>query len=194
MSAEASAASSRPAVLPAEGLALLVVDVQERLAAAMDKRAFANAERNILNLLELCRLHSIPVIATEQYPKGLGPTCSPVRDALGSAPKLEKLTFSAAAAEGMVDRLRAAHASRVVVTGMEAHVCVYQTVLDLVALKFEVIVPKDSVVSRHEHNLQAALDLMREAGAHVTTTETLIFRVLGRAGTDAFRVMSKLLK
>ncbi len=174
--------------------ALLVVDVQERLWSAMPPDERERVQRNLLILLELARRLRMPVVASEQYPKGLGPTVPAIAAALGGAERVEKLAFSCVAASGFAairDRL----ARPVwIVAGMEAHVCVYQTVRDLVAAGVTVHVPADAVVSRTPQNRAVGLDLCARAGAIVTSTETVVFDALHVAGSDDFRAMSRLVK
>ena len=172
---------------------LLVVDVQERLIPALDVEACARMVRGVDVLLEAARLLSVATLATEQYPKGLGPTISSVQtslSALGVAPTA-KTIFSAAEVPD-VSRVLARLAPRaIVVVGVEAHVCVFQTVRDLQARGFEVHVPHDAVASRKEADRLTALNLMARLGAYVTSSETVAFDWLREAQGDAFKAMSK---
>ncbi len=173
--------------------ALLVVDIQERLAPAIDPSAFERLVKSTDLLLTAAQLLGVPTIATEQYPKGLGPTIEALRGPLDAvnAPRIDKTTFSALDHEA-VSRWLVARAPRaVVVVGVEAHVCVFQTVRDLVARGLEVHVPHDAVGSRREADRLIALDLYRRAGAVVTTSESVVFDWLERAEGDAFKALSK---
>lgn len=175
--------------------ALLVVDVQERLAAAMPETTLKQAVRNIVNLLEAAKTLGIPVLATEQYPKGLGPTVADVGAALaGATAPIAKTEFSCAANPAVVEAIVQSKRRQILVCGMEAHVCVFQTVRDLFERGYQPHVVADAVTSRTEENRQAGLRLMERLGATVTTTETAIFDLLGRAGTPEFKKMSALLK
>jgi nicotinamidase-related amidase len=172
---------------------LVVVDVQERLVPALPADAMAEVNRSLSILLEAAKLLSIPVLATEQYPRGLGPTLGPLRErleGLGVRP-IEKATFSAMGEPAFVEALGALGRSHVVVVGVEAHICVALTVRDLRAAGREVLVPFDGVASRRDDHRRAGLGLCERAGATLTTSETLAFDWLGRAGTDAFRAVSK---
>jgi nicotinamidase-related amidase len=182
-------------LVPSKSL-VAVIDVQERLAAAMPKERMTELARNIEVLLAAAKLLGAPVVATEQYPKGLGPTIEPLGGHLRDigAPPIEKTAFSAAEVPAFNDRLTEAAPGAVILVGMEAHVCVYQTVRDLVARGVEVHVPVDAVVSRHEDDRTTGVALCERAGAIPTTTETIVFDWLGRAGTDAFRAISKLVR
>lgn len=180
--------------------ALLLVDFQERLAAAMAPGDLATCERNIVLLVELARRLSLPVVVSEQYPQGLGPTVNTLRTALAqpglTVHRFEKLEFGCTDAPAFQELYRGLRRDQWIVVGMEAHVCVYQTVRGLAALTrpARVHVPADCVISRAPANLRVGLDLCARAGAVVTCAETVVFDALGRAGSDEFRALSKLLK
>jgi nicotinamidase-related amidase len=178
--------------------ALLVVDIQERLAAAMPQEIRERAERNTALLLEAARRFELPVIVTEQYPKGLGRTTPAVEvalQALGDRPvRLDKLEFSACAAEGFSAAWDRVRRDQWIVVGMEAHVCVYQTVRSLLGRGATVHVPADAVVSRQKQSWRVGLRLMERGGALVSTTELVVFDLLQRAGSDDFKALSKLIK
>ena len=187
--------------LTPENTALLVIDVQERLLAAMPEAAGAACVRSIDALLEGARVLRLPVIVSEQYPKGLGRTTPPLADRLASFAEpvrvYEKLEFDAFA-NAEIARAVTAVAERgvtnVVVTGMEAHICVYQTVRGLAAHGLSVHVPADATCSRTAANAKIARGLWARCGAVVTSTEAVLFDLVGRAGTDAFKAISKLVK
>jgi nicotinamidase-related amidase len=175
---------------------LILVDVQERLAAAMPEDDLARLVANATILLETARILGVAVVASEQYPKGLGPTVSPLLAKLGDLDVVphEKLDFDACS-EPAIARAIAERAPRsVVVVGMEAHVCVYQTARELVRRGYETHVVADAVCSRRADNRGVGLSLCERAGAHVTSTETVAFDWVGRAGTDAFRRISRLVR
>jgi nicotinamidase-related amidase len=178
--------------------ALLVVDVQERLWAVMDPAERERVARNIGVLVELARRLGFPVVLSEQYPRGLGPTVAPVEAALRGEGldlrRLEKLEFSCGAAPGFAALWDALGRDQWIVAGMETHICVYQTARDLVLRGAAVHVPADAVISRSRDNRAIGLALIGGAGATVTSTETVVFDALGVAGTDDFRAMSRLVK
>ncbi len=180
--------------LSAEKTALLVVDMQERLMAVMEEDARDRTISNIGILLSLADRVGLPAVATEQYPKGLGQTIPEVRDAFSGFQPVEKMSFSSCGASGFLDRLPPDKTRHVVVTGVETHVCVFQTVCDLLNSGFEVHVPSDAVCSRTRSNWETGLRLMERAGAVITSTETVVFDVLRVAGTEDFKFMSRLLK
>lgn len=175
---------------------LVVVDVQERLASAMPADAMAQLVKNTDVLLQAAKALGVPVLATEQYKKGLGPTVSPLRERLaelGVAP-LEKLHFDACGEPKFARALAETGARAAVVAGMESHVCVYQTARELVRLGHVVHVVADAVVSRREENRLAGLSLATRAGAVSTVTEAVVFDWLERAGTDVFKEVSRLVR
>jgi nicotinamidase-related amidase len=176
--------------------AVVVVDIQDRLAAAMPSARLGEVVRAARILVEGARLLGAPVLYTEQYPKGLGPTLPEVEGALRAAEALrfEKLDFSACDCEGFADRLSTLGATAVVVLGMETHVCVFQTVRDLVGRGFDVHVPVDGVASRRDDHREVGLALCERAGATRTTAESVAFDWLARASGDAFKQVSKLVR
>ncbi|MBI3635581.1 MAG: hydrolase [Candidatus Rokubacteria bacterium] len=175
-------------------LALIVVDVQERLFAAMEADRRDEMIRNIKILVPVARRLGIPVLFTEQYPKGLGRTLPEVAALIDGEPPLEKTAFSCCGAAGFEERLAATGADHVLLTGVEAHVCVLLTALDLLRGGRRVSVVADAVCSRRRDNLDLGLAQARQAGAVITSTETVVFQLLGSADTDAFRELSKLLR
>lgn len=176
--------------------AILVVDVQDRLLPAMPEPRRADLLRAATLLLSAAAELSIRVACTEQYPQGLGPTTRPVLDLLGplGVRPISKVCFSALDQPEAKAALLEPAPADVVVVGMEAHVCVYQTVRDLRAAGLRVHVPIDGVCSRRDDHRDAALGLLRGEGALVTTTETLVFDWLRQAGGDAFKRLSKLIR
>lgn len=175
---------------------VVVVDVQEKLAAAMPEAARAEVTRAAMILIEAARSLGARVVATEQYPEGLGPTIAPIahRLAEAGAPTIAKLDFCACDEPAFQRTLLASPPRVVVVLGMEAHVCVFQTARELVSRGLTVHVPMDGVASRRDDHRAAGLALCREAGAVITTAETIAFDWLRRAGSDDFRRISKLIR
>jgi nicotinamidase-related amidase len=176
-----------------EECAVLIIDVQERLAAAMPPAQMSELTRAATVLIDAAVLLGARVLATEQYPEGLGVTIPPIAAELGRAgvKPVAKLEFSACD-NADFDRAFARAGARVaVVVGMETHVCVFQTVRELAARGVHVLVPADGVASRRDDHRAAGIDLCRAAGATVTTMETVVFDWLRRAGTDTFRHLSR---
>ena len=175
---------------------LLVVDVQEKLAAAMPPDALAELERNAAILLEAAAVLGVPVLASEQYPKGLGPTVATIASKLaarGVVPTA-KMSFDACSELAISRALTETGARSVVVIGMETHVCVFQTARELVKRGYATYVVADAVASRRDDNRHLGLSLCERAGAFVTATETVAFDLLERAGTIEFKAVSKLIR
>jgi len=173
--------------------AVLVIDIQSRLAPAMPADTLARVVKYTRALCGAAKELGLPVLATEQYPKGLGPVVPEVREVLPSPP-LEKVHFSCGADPAFAAALEKTGRRQVIVCGMETHVCVFQTVRDLVAHGYEVHVCADAVSSRSEEHRRVGLELCREAGAVVTTAETAIFDLLHRAATEEFKKVSPLVR
>jgi nicotinamidase-related amidase len=175
---------------------LLLVDVQDRLAAAMPQGALEAVIANGRVLLEAARLLGVPVLATEQYPKGLGSTVGPLKEMLVAAgvQPIEKLIFDACGEPRVVHALAARSPRSVILAGLEAHVCVFQTARELVRRGMSVCVVADAVASRREENRALGLALAERAGALIAPAETVVFDWLQRAGTEEFRALSKLLR
>lgn len=184
--------------LDAERAALVVIDIQERLATAMPEAVLRANLRQMVSLMECAKLLGLPCVVTEQYSKGLGPTLPMVTEALSKfepAPTfLEKVHFSCMAVDGFRKWIFASGRQQFILTGIETHVCVFQTARDLAAEGFIVHVPQDTTLSRTRPNFRIGLDLMRRAGAVITSAETVIFDLLKQAATDEFRVIGKLVK
>jgi nicotinamidase-related amidase len=168
--------------------ALIVVDVQEGFRKAIPD--FERVTNATATLLEGAEAVGIPIVVTEQYPKGLGETAEEVAEHLpeGTEP-LEKVCFSAADAEGFDLGGR----DQALVCGIETHVCVNQTALGLLDSGVEVQIAEDAVGSRSEENKRVGLHKMEKAGAVLTSVETALFELLGRAGTDEFKRVQKLI-
>ncbi len=173
---------------------LVVIDVQEKLCAAMDENVLRQLTKNIGILLESANELAIPVVFTEQYVKGLGSTLPELKSRVPAATCYEKMTFSCCGNEAFVDQLEESGRTQVIVTGMETHVCVLQTVIELLDEGFNVHIVKDAVMSRSSDNKQTAIEAMVLAGAVPTCTEAVVFQLLKIAGTDSFKRLSKLVK
>jgi nicotinamidase-related amidase len=167
----------------------LIIDIQERLARAMPEEELSRVVANARRLGAAAAELGIPVVATEQYPDGLGLTLDEVREAVEDWAPLAKVCFDCCGADGFEIRT-----GDVVVAGMEAHVCVYQTARSLVARGHGVHVASDAVVSRHPGNREVGLELMRRAGAIITSTEAVLFDLLKGSDAPEFRAVSKLVR
>src|SRR5512132_3872444 len=172
---------------------LLVIDVQSRLTPAMPADALARVVKYGRALVLAAKELGIPVVATEQYPKGLGPLIPELRELLPSPP-LVKNHFSCGADPAFSAALEKLGRRQVIVCGMESHVCVFQTVRDLVEQGYEVHLCADAVSSRQEVHRENGVELSRQAGAVITNAETVIFDLLHVAGTDEFKRVAPLVK
>jgi nicotinamidase-related amidase len=178
---------------PSQSL-LVVIDVQEKLCAAMNPEVLAQLVRNAGILLDGAAELSVPVVFTEQYVKGLGPTLGELKERVPAASCHEKLTFSCCGNEAFVQQIKESGRKQIVICGMETHVCVLQTVIDLLGDGFNVHLVKDAVMSRSNDNRQTAIEAMVQAGAVPTSTESVVFQWLKVAGTDSFKKLSRLVK
>ncbi len=174
------------ALLQRDRAALVVVDVQEGFRPYA---SFANVAESCRRLLAGARILGLPALVSEQYPKGLGETAPELGIVEGEEIKIEKTVFSAARAEGfdLQGRVQA------IVCGIETHVCVSQTVHDLLGQGVEVHVPADAVGSRHQLDYERGLERLERAGAVVSTVESALFELLERAGTPEFKEVQKLI-
>jgi nicotinamidase-related amidase len=179
-----------PELMGADDTALLVVDVQEKLLPLVPRHA--SIAWNIRRLVDGATALGVPIYCTEQYPKGLGPT---VAELTGKLPqRIAKLSFSSATCSEIVAALDADRRHKVLVVGIEAHVCIQQSVLDLLAGGFRAYVAVDAIGARHEIDYQTALRRMDSCGATLTTTETALFEWCREAGTPQFKTISALVR
>ena len=176
--------------------ALLVIDIQERLLGVMPAEIQTQVVRNAKILVETATRLQFPIVVSQQYPKGLGQTVPELAEMLPpETHRFDKVEFSAACAQPFTELRMTTLAQRDqwIVAGMEAHVCVYQSVRDLLAIG-TVHVASDAVCSRTKANWRAGLALVERLGAVTTTTEVCVFDLLERAGTDNFKALSKAIK
>jgi nicotinamidase-related amidase len=180
--------------LTPEQCMLLVVDVQERLVPAIQSTTAAQLLHNTVLLVRAAKLFHVPIIVSEQYPKGLGPTISELADQLDGCDPIEKTTFSCLKDPSLNSAITALERKQVVLCGVETHVCVLQTALDLLDDGHTVHVVSDAVGSRTEENRLIGLDLIRTAGGLISSVETVAFQWAHRAGNDAFKELSRLVR
>jgi nicotinamidase-related amidase len=178
----------------ADNSVLMVVDIQQRLASAMPNGVRERVIEQVKVLLTAAETLSIPVLVTEQYPKGLGATEQALKSALPpETPVIEKTNFSSAKVEAIAENLIHSGRKQVFLTGMETHICILQTALDLLQQGYEVFVVEDAVSSRAKANQFNALQRLRLAGAVITNVESLLFEWLGDASHPEFKKLSKLI-
>ncbi|MFW6080990.1 MAG: hydrolase [Desulfosalsimonas sp.] len=171
---------------------LLVIDVQGKLA-----RSVYEAEYVLLNQQKLAKganLSDLPVILTEQNPRGLGSTVPEIRELLGELPAFEKTAFNACLEQKFFSDMRSTGRKQVLVCGIEAHVCVFQTVANLLDLSYEVHVAADAVSSRSAWNREIALQRMLKMGAVITSTEMALFELMEVAEGDKFKEFTRIVK
>lgn len=173
---------------------LLVIDIQERLHAAMDAASQAAYIKHSGILIQTATALAMPVVVSEQYPRGLGKTIPEIDAFLPDVPRAEKLSFSCWREETLRRAIEQTGRTTVVVAGIEAHVCVLQTVMDLLQAGYNPVVATDAVCSRFIADRSTAIAAMSAAGAVAYSTESIAFMLLERAGTPAFKQISPLFK
>jgi nicotinamidase-related amidase len=191
--------ASSPGLARRSDAVLLIIDVQERLAAVMSSRdAVTDA---CVRLARTAALVGVPIVATRQYPQGLGPTEAAIESVLlhlaeegATVLGVDKTTFDCTVEPEFVDALGATTRRQAIIAGMETHICVTQTALSLVARGFEVQVVADGCCSRDRAMHDVALDRLRAAGVGVTTSESAMYELVGRAATDEFRALLAIVK
>jgi len=179
-------------LLFAENTCLLMIDIQKRILPVI--KDYELVVENTLKLIKGFKVMGLPIYYTEQYPKGLGSTEEQIVNELEGIKTIEKMTFSCSGAGELFNILKTKNHSQIVVCGIESHVCVQQTVLDLIENGFQVNLAADAVSSRKEKDYDIALNRMRNHGAEVTTTESILFELLNVCGTDVFKQVSKIVK
>jgi isochorismate hydrolase len=177
-----------------EEAVLIIIDVQDALIRNMNQEVGKNVIRNIRTLLTFAKKMDIPILITEQYPKGLGKTVPEITMELGSILPIEKVSFSCCGVETFNDQLNQLGRKQVILTGIETHVCVLQTAGDLIQKGYEAHVVADAICSRRKLDWEIGLRWMEKRGAMISATEIIAFQLLKEAGTEEFRGLSKLLK
>ena len=196
--------------------ALLVIDIQDRLVPSMPEATLVAVLRNTKILIEAADQLGVPIVVSQQYPRGLGNTTKAIEDALATVKtrvhRFDKVEFSAPASPAFGQLAPALGRDQWILCGMETHVCVYQSARDLVARGwavhvcvyqsarglvergYQVHVVADAIASRTKANYRVGLGLIERSGAFVSSTEVCVFDLLGKAGTDEFKALSKLIK
>jgi len=179
-------------MLNLEETVLVIIDVQGKLARLMYEKdkLFENLQKAIRG----ARVLGIPIIWLEQNPKGLGSTVPEVASLLSDTKPISKFSFSCCGDEGFINVLNSMNRKQVLLAGIEAHVCVYQTAADLVALGYEVEILTDAVSSRTKENREIGLQKMHEVGASLTSTETALFELLKTAKAGQFKEIARIVK
>ena len=179
-------------MLKTENASLLIVDIQGNLAHSMygKELLFKNAQK----LIKGIQILGIPIICTEQNPKGLGPTIPEIADLLSNIQPISKMTFSCCQNDRFIQALKALNRKQVLIAGIEAHVCIYQTSIDMVDLGYEVQVVTDAVSSRNIENKEIGLQKMKDYGISLTSVETALFELLKVAEGEQFKEILKIVK
>lgn len=179
-------------LLNSENTGLVIIDAQEKLMQVMGRKE--RVMDRICKLLDLARVFGLPVVLTEQYSKWLGPTLPEIQEMLPAYTPIEKLHFDCCNVPAFNEHLETAGIRNIILTGVETHICVFQTCVSLLERGYTVHIPHHGVDSRTEDNWRIGLSLMQEAGALITSTETVIFQILKKAGTDEFKALLKTIK
>ncbi|HEX9973780.1 MAG TPA: hydrolase, partial [bacterium] len=179
-------------ILQKKTTGLLIIDIQQRINAVMKYRK--RVVENVLKLIKGFQILNLPIFITEQYRKGLGPTEQPILDILNQPAIVEKIHFSCCAAAPLMDQIRQKNIQQIVICGIETHVCVLQTSLDLLAEGFQVHLALDAVSSRKKLDHEMAIDRLMQAGVIPTTIESALFELLIRADSAEFKQISQLIK
>ncbi len=179
-------------MLRTEDTLLLVIDVQEKLFRVIHEKE--QLLSNLQRLAKGCCLLGIPVLTTEQNPAGLGPTVPELAALMPEAEKVIKYSFSCCAETGFSEKLKATSRSQILICGIESHICVYQTAMDLIDAGFEVQVVSDAVSSRAFQNKELALRRLVAEGVKITGVEMALFELLRTAKSNRFREVSALVK
>lgn len=173
---------------------LIIVDVQEGLLKAMNPEIAKEVIKNILILLSFAKTMGIPFLATEQYPKGLGQTSPEIKAEMEGMVPIEKVAFSCCRVEEFNNRLGSFRKKQIILCGIETHVCILQTAIDLMEKGYEVYVVADGVCSRRKMDWKIGLKYLERRGAMISTTEIIAFQLLKEAGTEEFKRLSKIIK
>lgn len=176
-------------MLDIENCLIVVIDVQEKLNLAVNLYV-----ENVLKITKASSLLEIPVIVTEQYPKGLGSTVNEIKQSVKNALYVEKTSFSAYLNEDFVKCLQNFNRKQIIIFGIETHICVYQTICDLIKHGYEVYFVKDASASRNNEEANVATELIKKSGAFVTSTEIVLFELIKTSRHPKFKEIQNLIK
>lgn len=179
--------------LDADKAVLVVIDIQERLVPAMPEKVYKRLRETVKMLAQAAKLLDVPVVTTEQYPKGIGHTVPELADSCCDK-VVEKVSFGCCGEPAFLEAIKETGRTQVIVTGMEAHVCVYQTVLGLLEDGYHVHLLSDAVCSRNKNDYLSGVANASQAGAVVATAETVLFQMLKESTHEQFKAISKFVK
>ncbi len=172
--------------------AAVIIDIQEKLLPHMHEGEIIL--QNCLKFIEGLQILSVPMIVTQQYTKGLGPTVPSIVQMFSDFNYIEKLSFSCFEEPYFAEQIKRLGMSNIILFGIETHVCVLQTCIDLIKAGFKPVIVEDCVSSRKPNDKHFALERMRQEGASITTLETILFEITRHAGTEQFKKISRIVK
>jgi len=181
-------------ILRPEDACVLVIDMQEKLFRAMEVESRNLVLKNTDILVETAHAFSIPLIITEQYPKGIGPTLEELKKKTPDETPIEKTHFNCLGEEAIATRIDDSGRNTIILCGMETHICVLATAMHLLEQGRNVVIASNAVCSRRKHDWETALAAMASAGAVIYPVETIVFMLIGKAGTEQFKALSPLVK
>lgn len=180
-------------MLDIENTMVVLIDIQERLVEMLNKQE--PIIKHSSTLANAANIMNIPTILTEQYPKGLGKTIFQISSVIDkNTPIIEKTSFSAMLADEFKEQIQAAGKKNIIIGGIETHICVYQTVIDLINAGYNVIVAKDACASRSTDCFKTGIQLMKDAGAQIANVEIVLFKLLKTSENPYFKVIQALIK
>lgn len=180
--------------ITAEDSMLLIIDIQQRLFTAIEDGEAENVTRNSIILTKTAHELHMPVLITEQYKKGLGETIQPIAEAAGCVKVMEKLHFDCCKDQAIKEQINSYEKNTVIICGIESHVCVLQTALNLLSQNKNVVIVSNAVASRNRHDRDTAIDTLRSAGAVIYPAESIVFMLLEVAGTPQFKALAPLVR
>jgi nicotinamidase-related amidase len=175
-----------------EDTALIVIDMQSKLYPFIHE--YEQLTKNCIRLIEGLKVLDVPIIVTQQYTPGLGGTIEPINKAIGEYTHIEKMCFSCYGDNNFISELKKLGRKNILLAGIESHVCVLQTALDLIENGYQPVLVEDCVSSREPNNKRIAVERMRDAGAIITTYESILFELTVLCGTDEFKKIVKIVK
>ncbi|MEA2037884.1 MAG: hydrolase [Nanoarchaeota archaeon] len=179
-------------ILRKDNSILLVIDIQEKFRPVI--HSWDKLIDNMGKLINSLQILKIPLLLTEQYPKGLGKTCSEITEILSEYKPIEKKEFSCLKNKEFLSQLKKLNKNNIIICGIEAHVCVVNTLLEAISQGFNVHLVVDAISSRKKADLNVAIGRSKQAGAFLTTVEMAIFQLMGSSGAEEFRKISKIVK
>ncbi len=175
-----------------DNVSAVIIDIQDRLAPNVNNHI--ELIKNMKILVRVLKMLDVPIIVSQQYTKGLGPTVKEIDEVLGTYEAKEKIAFSCWDEPSIQSEIKQLNKKWIIVTGIEAHICVLQTVLDLIDNGYVPVLIEDCISSRKDNDKKIAVERMRKAGAIVTTYESILFELFRYAGTEQFKEFSRLIK